>query len=233
MASNQVAIIIPAFNEADSIGNVIDELRGIIGSDIHVVVVNDCSSDDTGIIASKAGAIAVNLKVNHGYAQAINQGLLYASSVLDVKYMVTMDADGQHDPKSVNLVIQSMLTGEFDLIAGYRAQFARLSEKLYGKYFNYKFSIKDPLCGLKAYNVKIYRQYGCFETYDSIGTELLSWSLIEGIKVHQMPINIRDRKDDIPRFGSLWAANKRIILSLFTTIRKVNKRNFKPTYMKL
>lgn len=227
MAPNQVAIVIPAFNEADSIQNVIEELREIVGSNIYIVVVNDCSSDETGDIASKSGAITVNLKVNHGYAQAINQGLLYANSVLDAKYLVTMDADGQHDPKSVNKMIKSMLTEEHDLIVGYRPEFARFSEKLYGKYFNYKFSIKDPLCGLKAYDAKLYRQYGCFETYDSIGTELLSWSLMEGLRVNQIPINIRDRQNNTPRFGTLWNANKRIVLSLFETIVRVNSRNFK------
>ncbi|QDE30505.1 glycosyltransferase family 2 protein [Shewanella polaris] len=224
MASSQVAIIIPAFNEAASIGGVITELLDIVGPEITIVVVNDSSSDNTGATARKAGALVVDLKMNHGYAEAINQGLAYASSDLDVNYLLTMDADGQHDPYSVKKIIQSMLTDDVDLIVGQRAESARFSEWLYGQYFSKKFNITDPLCGLKVYKKHLYDEYGAFETYDSIGTELLTWALLKGFKIKQLPVNIRSRQDE-PRFGSLWLANKRIFISLVKTIKyiQINK----------
>jgi len=221
MAPNQVAIIIPAFNEAMSIGLVISELVDIIGEHT-IVVVNDCSSDDTAVVARDAGALVVDLKTNHGYAGAINQGLLYACSELDVKYLVTMDADGQHDPYSVKSLILSILKEDIDLIAGYRTKSARFSEWLYAKYFNYKFGIIDPLCGLKAYGRDIYESYGSFETYDSIGTELLTWAILSKYNIQQLPVNIRSRKDE-PRFGSSFSANKRIFSSLLKTFHHIKK----------
>jgi glycosyltransferase involved in cell wall biosynthesis len=223
MASNQVAIIIPAFNEANSIGRVINELIQILNDQAFIVVVNDYSSDDTSKVASKAGALVVDLESNHGYAKAINKGLAYASSSLDVEYLVTMDADGQHDPRSVKLLIQLMFSSNVDLIVGRRPEFARFSEWLYGLYYSWKFKISDPLSGLKIYRKSIYQEYGFFETYDSIGTELLTFSLLSGMNVKQEFINIRKREDE-PRFGSTWAANKRIFISLIKTIFYI--RNF-------
>jgi glycosyltransferase involved in cell wall biosynthesis len=223
MAPIQVAIIIPAFNEGRSIGNVIEELIATVGKYVIPVVVNDCSSDDTANVALKAGATVVDLQKNHGYAQAINQGLKYACSELDVDYLLTMDADGQHEPVSVQLLIESMITDEQDLIVGRRPKTARFSEWLYGKYFSLRFSIADPLCGLKIYKKVIYQEYETFETYDSIGTELLTWTLLKGFKVSQQSINIRDRLD-APRFGSTFAANKRIFFSLMHTIIYIKRR---------
>lgn len=213
MASVQVAIIIPAFNEGDSIGNVIEELMAVAGKNIYLIVVNDCSSDNTGIEAKKSGAIVLDLQENVGYAQAIGKGMQYACSELTVDYLLTMDADGQHAPQSALLLIDSMSSSNADLIVGSRPQAARFSEWLYGKYFSRKFNISDPLCGLKIYRKSIYQKYERFETFDSIGTELLTWSLLKRLKVTELPVFIRDRKDE-PRFGSTWRANKRIFLSL-------------------
>jgi len=226
MASVQVGVIIPAFNEGKSIGNVIEELIAIAGKDVTVVVVNDGSSDDTENVAMKAGAIVVNLQENRGYAQAISEGIEYACAELNVDYLLTMDADGQHDPKSVQLLIRTMIAGELDLIVGCRLKTARFAEWLFRKYFTRRFNISDPLCGLKIYKKGVYQEYGIFETYDSIGTELLTWALLEGYKVNEMPVKIRAR-GDAPRFGSLWSANKRIFLSLIKTMLYVKKSALK------
>ncbi|MBE8233727.1 MAG: glycosyltransferase family 2 protein [Endozoicomonadaceae bacterium] len=217
MAPNKVAVIIPAFNEELSIGRVLKELISIIGKEILIIVVNDCSSDETSNIASANGAHVVDLARNHGYAEAINKGLAHASFKLNVEYLITMDADGQHDPHSVQLIIETMSSDNIDLIVGQRPNSARFSEWLYGFYFSKKFKIVDPLSGLKCYRKSVYQEYGCFETYDSIGTELLTWALMSGKVVKQVPISIRNREDS-PRFGSAWTANKRITKSLLKTI---------------
>jgi len=223
MAPVQVAIIIPAFNEAGSIGNVIEELITAIGDEVTTIVVNDFSTDNTANAAAVGGAVVLSLKENRGYAQAIEEGLKYACSELKVDYLLTMDADGQHDPKSAQLLIKSITEDEQDLIVGRRPKSARFAEWLYGKYFARKFGISDPLCGLKIYRKCLYQEYGTFETYDSIGTELLTWALLKGFKVNELPVNIRER-EDMSRFGGSWSANKRIFLSLLGTLSYIRKR---------
>ncbi|PSW23320.1 hypothetical protein C9I94_17020 [Photobacterium swingsii] len=220
MESDRLAVVIPAYNEESTISNVVKEIFDVLGKDVNVIVVNDCSKDATSKLSLDAGAIVLNLESNHGYAKAIEKGLDYATEHLNVTYLLTMDADGQHDPRSILAIYKKAVDGNCDLVIGQRPTCARFSERLYSLYFKFRFKITDPLSGLKLYKTSLYRHFGIFETYDSIGTELLTCSLINNRKVSQVPIVIRDRKDSSPRFGSFWTANFRIIASLFHTIKK-------------
>jgi len=226
MASNKIAIIIPAYNEGSSITRVINELNEIINNAAEVVVVNDCSTDNTSEMAKVTGASVVNLKTNHGYSKAIEQGLTYACNILNADYLITMDADGQHDPHSVKKLLVELQMNEFDLVIGRRARCARFSERLYGVYYKYKFGINDPLCGLKGYRTSVFSKYGKFESFDSVGTELLTWSLLNKYRIKQLDVKIREREDE-PRFGSLYSANKRIFKSLIKSMNFIRKNNFK------
>ena len=222
MASNKIAIIIPAYNEASSICRVINELNKVLDNVAEIVVVNDCSTDKTSKNAKSTGVHVVDLAINHGYSRAIEQGFSFACQNLEAKYLITMDADGQHDPQSVKQVVKLIQTDCFDIVIGTRDRCARFSERLYATYYKFKFGINDPLCGLKAYRASIYMKYGRFETFDSIGTELLAWSLLNTFKIQQTRINIREREDE-SRFGSLFSANKRIFLSLIKSYKYINK----------
>lgn len=224
MESNKIAIVIPAYNEAGSIGEVVTELFDLVGSNLHVLIVNDCSTDDTSSIAKSFGATVLDLDMNLGYAGAINEGLLHACNQLDVEFLVTMDADGQHHPSSVKNLIEILVSSQADLVVGTRQSAARLSEWLYGQYYNYCFKILDPLCGLKGYRKSVYLECGAFETFDSIGTEMLTRALLSNKYVEQVPVKIRFRKDK-SRFGSGCKINKRIILSLFKSIMFIKSKN--------
>ncbi|MCU8247083.1 glycosyltransferase family 2 protein [Vibrio vulnificus] len=221
MESIKIAIVIPAFNEEKSIGNVILELRKLQVDNVEIIVVNDFSKDKTSEVSKESGAHVVNLHENVGYAKAIEKGLSYASTIDGVKYLLTMDADGQHDPRSVLSIIELARETRPEVIAGVRSKNARISEWCYSKYFKYKFSVEDPLCGLKLYSVDFYNRHMRFETYDSIGTELLTKALMQGVNVASIPVIIRKRNDDIPRFGHGLSANYRILKSLLLTMCKV------------
>ncbi|PML04866.1 hypothetical protein BCT86_14490 [Vibrio breoganii] len=222
MESNRLAIIIPAYNEQDTIGNVVKEIFDILGLDVNVIVANDCSKDATSKLASAAGATVLDLESNHGYAKAIERGLDYAAENLGVDYLLTMDADGQHDPRSISAMYQKAIDDNCDLVVGQRPSCARVSERLYSAYFKFKFKFKvnDPLSGLKLYKASLYKQHGYFESYDSIGTEILASALVRGKMVAQVPIVIRERQDTAPRFGGMWKANARIFISLLNTMKR-------------
>lgn len=238
MAPIEVAIVIPAYNEDGSIYRVVSELNKVLkpilndeNKVIHnvaeqrsfaIVVVNDNSTDNTHKEAKKAGAYVVELKKNHGYSKAIEQGLFFACNTLQAKYLITMDADGQHDPKSVKKVLQILEKGIWDIVAGKREQCARISEKAFAAYFQHNFDISDPLSGLKGYKTSVFKEYGKFESFDSIGTELLTWAILKKYTVTQTDIHIRERLDK-PRFGSTYSANKRIFKSLFKTIKFIKQ----------
>lgn len=110
-------IIVPAFNEAKVIGDVIADLRQTFD---HVVCVDDGSRDDTADIALRAGAHVVRHPVNLGQGAAIQTGVEYARSQPGGTVFVTFDADGQHRVKDVVAMIERLCRGDVDVVIGTR-----------------------------------------------------------------------------------------------------------------
>ena len=103
MTSKKVSIIIPAFNEAASIGEVIKSIRTIY-PDFEIIVVNDASSDNTAEVAEKAGATVLSHPYNIGNGASIKTGMRVASG----DFFVTMDGDGQHRPEDIGKLLAEM-----------------------------------------------------------------------------------------------------------------------------
>lgn len=110
-------IIVPAFNEAQVIGDVIADLRQAFD---HVVCVDDGSKDATADIALSAGAHVVRHPVNLGQGAAIQTGVEYARSQPGAAVFVTFDADGQHRVKDVVVMIDRLSKGDVDIVIGTR-----------------------------------------------------------------------------------------------------------------
>lgn len=112
-----VWIIVPAFNEAAVMAEVISELRSVFD---NVVCVDDGSSDGTGAIARAAGAHLVRHPINLGQGAAIQTGVEYARRQPDAKVFATFDADGQHQMKDVVAMIDRLAVGDVDVVIGTR-----------------------------------------------------------------------------------------------------------------
>jgi glycosyltransferase involved in cell wall biosynthesis len=112
-----VWIVVPAYNEAAVIGEVIADLRSVFD---HVVCVDDGSQDDTGAIALRAGAHLVRHPVNLGQGAAIQTGIEYARSQPGAEVFVTFDADGQHRVKDVMRMIDKLTAEDVDIVIGTR-----------------------------------------------------------------------------------------------------------------
>ena len=110
-------IIVPAFNEAKVIGDVIADLRHVFD---HVVCVDDGSRDDTADIALRAGAHVVRHPVNLGQGAAIQTGVEYTRAKPGAAVFVTFDADGQHRVKDVLVMIDRLTKGDVDIVIGTR-----------------------------------------------------------------------------------------------------------------
>ena len=109
-------VIIPAWNEAGSIGSVVNELRCL---GYAVVVVDDGSSDATADIAAASGATVLRLPFNLGVGAAVRCGLAYAERNA-VSRVVQCDADGQHPADHIGKLISSAETTGADLVIGSR-----------------------------------------------------------------------------------------------------------------
>jgi polyprenyl-phospho-N-acetylgalactosaminyl synthase len=115
--TRNVWIIVPAFNEAGVIGDVIGDLCSVFA---HVVCVDDGSRDDTGDIALRAGAHLVRHPVNLGQGAAIQTGVEYARRQPGAQVFATFDGDGQHRVKDVLKMIDRLGAGDVDVVIGTR-----------------------------------------------------------------------------------------------------------------
>ena len=112
-----VWIIVPAFNEAQVIGDVVADLRSVFA---NVVCVDDGSRDDTAGVALRSGAHVVRHPVNLGQGAAIQTGVEYARRRSGAEIFATFDADGQHRVKDVARMAQRVARGDADIVIGTR-----------------------------------------------------------------------------------------------------------------
>lgn len=115
--THAVWVVIPAFNEAAVIGEVVADVRSVFD---HVVCVDDGSTDGTGEIARRAGAHLVRHPVNLGQGAAIQTGVEYARRQPDAQIFATFDADGQHRVKDLAAMVDRLLAGDVDVVVGTR-----------------------------------------------------------------------------------------------------------------
>ena len=119
-AGDHVAVVIPALDEAGSIGGVLAAIAPeACGLPVEVVVVDDGSSDGTGEIARAAGAQVVTHATNQGQGAAFRTGYAVARE-RGARYIVTLDADGQWDPADAPAVLAPVVAGDADLVLGSR-----------------------------------------------------------------------------------------------------------------
>jgi hypothetical protein len=117
---DKVAVLVPAYNEAESIGQVLDRIPASVrGQPTAVLVVDDGSRDVTGEVARNHGAVVARHVINRGGGAALRTGYrLLAESGANV--VVTLDADGQHRPEEMGRLVKPVLDGEVDVAHGSR-----------------------------------------------------------------------------------------------------------------
>ena len=115
MRPETISIIIPAYNEAAGICNVLEGLRDWRAR-AEIIVVDDASTDHTAEIAERAGVRVIRHRVNKGYGAALKTGIRAASGDI----IVTIDADGEHDAAQISRLLDAM--GDNDMVVGARGK---------------------------------------------------------------------------------------------------------------
>jgi hypothetical protein len=117
---DKVAVVIPAYNEADNIGHVLDRMPAeVCGVPIQTLVVDDGSRDGTGDVAAAHGSLVARHVTNRGGGAALRTGYRLMSES-GAKIVVTLDADGQHRPEEMERLVKPILDGEVDMAHGSR-----------------------------------------------------------------------------------------------------------------
>lgn len=116
MRMKKIIAIIPAFNEALTIGGVVKDLLAI---GVTPLVVDDGSDDATTKLASQAGALVWRHLINLGQGAALATGIKQAIN-LGAEVLVTFDADGQHQARDIERLLQPIINGEAEVVLGNR-----------------------------------------------------------------------------------------------------------------
>ena len=211
--TNVIGIVIPALNEAKTIGDVVRR-AAVFGK---VIVVNDASTDATAQEAEKNGAVVVTHNVNQGYDKALLSGFKKADEE-GCRVVITLDADGQHLPETLPEMTNPLLDNQADIALTIRPKPARFTEGIFRNIAKKHWGIGDILCGMKAYRIDVIRKYGyCFEQ-PTFGTAAAICAVKGGARMIQFNIDIRDR-EDTPRIGRLIRANIRIFKGMMIALK--------------
>lgn len=191
-----VSIIIPAYNEASTIGDLVATIKRLY-PDYEIVVINDGSKDNTAEVADREGVKVFSHPYNIGNGAAVKSGIRVATG--DV--LVFMDGDNQHEPEDIEKLLEYLPA--YDMAVGARsmgshASWSRaLGNKLYNWLASYvaKFPIKDLTSGFRAVKADIAGNflYLLPNTY-SYPTTLTLGVLRNGGSVKYVPIKMLKRK---------------------------------------
>ena len=195
MENPSVSIIIPAFNEAATIGKLIAALAGSFPS-YEIIVVDDGSTDDTGRIARDNGAVVMRHPYNIGNGAAVKTGIRCARGDI----LVFMDGDGQHDSRQIAALLEPLPA--YDMVIGARSSGGQaswrraLGNRLLNRLASYvaNFRIKDLTCGFRAIKADIARKFTYLlpNTY-SYPTTLTLSLLRSGRSVKYVPVQTQKR----------------------------------------
>jgi len=196
MSKTEVSIIIPAYNEAQTIGDVVEKII-MLYPGFEIIVVNDGSTDDTAAVAKAAGALVYSHPQNIGNGAAVKSGIRFASG----KILVFMDGDGQHRPEEIEDMIACF--PDYDMVVGARSKGhqASLGRAFANRVYNWlasyvaKFPIQDLTSGFRAVKSEIAHNflYLLPNTY-SYPTTLTLGVLRSGRSVKYVPIHTENRK---------------------------------------
>jgi hypothetical protein len=218
----KILIIIPAFNEAETIGEVITSVKKVKNS-LDIVVVNDGSTDNTKLEVEKKGVPVLNLPFNLGIGGSVQAGLKYAKeNSYDIA--IQIDADGQHNPKDIQKLLAAF-NSKTDIVIGsryktktsYKSPFVRmLGNRIFSSliFFTCGKRVYDATSGFRLYGKRIISLFADNYPIDFPEPESLVMVFKRGFRAKEVPVNMRSRMGG----ASSVTAIKAIYLMISITI---------------
>lgn len=200
MSNKRLLVIIPAYNEEESISSTVDELTSTLPG-VDYVVVNDGSKDGTERICLEHGYNYVSLPVNSGLTVGFQTGMKYALRN-GYNYALQFDADGQHRPEYISKMLDLAVAEDVDIVVGSRFvnKCKEVSARMLGsriitvaiKLTTGK-RVADPTSGMRMFNRKMIER---FANDDSLNPEpeSISYLMKKGAKVREVQVEMRERQ---------------------------------------
>ncbi len=192
---SKVFIVIPAFNEAKTIGKLLKKLK--IAGYKNIVVVDDCSQDNTGKIAQKNGAVVLKHIINRGVGGAWRTGFAYVLKQ-NAEIIITMDADLQHRVNEIPKIFGPILNKKADIVIGKRKFGSKkmpLNRQIANKIGNlstfllFGFSVSDSQSGFRGLSRKSLEKMELHSNKMEICSEMVSEVEKNNLKLVEVPIS--------------------------------------------
>jgi glycosyltransferase involved in cell wall biosynthesis len=201
----RVLIIIPAFNEEDSIDKLLKNLRliNIPSVNLDLIVINDCSTDNTSDICKSNNINVINLPCNLGIGGAVQTGFKYAKEN-GYKMAIQMDGDGQHNPIFIEKLLELIIYKKADIVIGSRfieknGFQSTLIRRIGIRYISNLIrllsglSITDPTSGFRACNEKVIDLFAQYYPKDYPEPESIMYLKRNSLSIVEIPVEMKDR----------------------------------------
>ena len=215
LEKNKVIILIPSHNEIKTLEKICLEIKKLR---LKFLVIDDASNDGTLLWLKKKKINYIKNKKNIGYESSIITGINYIIKNFDLKYLITFDADGEHQTKDLIRVIKRLKHKNVDMVIGNRDKFNRLSEHILSFLFFIKFDVKDPLSGFKAYSVQKLKKIKNKINAKFYLVDIITLFKAKNFFIKNIHIKTK-RRTDKSRVGNIFFTNIKI-LSLLRFILK-------------
>ena len=232
----KILIIIPAYNEAENIERVVDNLIENYPQ-YDYVIINDGSTDDTRKICARRGYNLLYLPINVGLSVAIKSGMRYAN-YYGYDYVLQLDGDGQHDPMYIKDLQVCMEQTGADIVIGSRFKTERkpINSRMIGSqlittaiFLTTKGKyIGDVTSGMRLFNKKMIKRFG-YDMHYSPEPDTLAYLLNCGVKIEEVQVQMHERIAGVSYLNfksSIWYMMKMMFsIFLFQWVRKRGKES--------
>lgn len=236
----KLLVIIPAYNEQDNILNVINELRKDV-SYADILVINDCSTDETLKILEENNVNYITTPFNLGYAGVVQTGFKYASKK-QYEYVAQFDGDGQHIASELDKLFKVAKEKNIDIVMGSRfkektsynhALFRKIGTRMFQKIVKWSSGreITDPTSGMQVLNRRVFTKYAKMNNYpDYPDANLLIEMILQGYSIEEVPVQMRERIAGVSMHAGIWKPCKYMVnmfYSILIVILKYGKNKKK------
>lgn len=212
----KLLVVIPAYNEAENIVQVVNEIKDKTSYDY--VVIDDCSKDNTYNICEENGFNVIHLPINYGLTSAVQIGFKYAVQN-NYDAVVQFDGDGQHDAAYLDTMVNSIEGNDIIIGSRFVSEKKPFSSRMIGSRIISNLirittgtKIKDPTSGMRMYNKSVLKEFALELNYPP-EPDVLVYMLKRNKRISEVQVEMRDRE-----FGESYLNPIRSIVYMFEMI---------------